>query len=341
MKKFSLFRVALIGILLAASFISYQLETRRMTQPLPGFATTDMPPELDRTQLLRDVEQLSAPQFEGRKTGTAGNRKARALIAARFASLGLSAFHAGYAQPFSFTHKSMKGLFTPGLPYATPYPDAANLIAYVPGTATPQKFLVISAHYDHLGMKNGLMHPGADDNASGVATLLALAAWFKAHPPQHSIVFAAFDAEEVGKQGAKAFMAALPFAKEQLVMNLNLDMLGHNDSNEIFASGLYHWPQLRPYLDEALKTSTVRVLSGHDRPGYQTGMIDDWTGSSDHSAFHDAGIPYLYFGVEDHADYHAATDTFANLNQRFLGKVAELVLQTARVLDRNLGRITR
>ena len=329
--------IVLFLLFAGAGTTGHALESSPMA--LPGRASVALPVQLDHAQLLADVKQLSAPEFEGRKTGSPGNLKAQQLIAQRFLQIGLTPFKAGYLQPFSFIHQSGQRAPAPNQPPETSYPSAANVLGIIAGTKNPEKILVISAHYDHLGIHQGKLHPGADDNASGVGTLLALAAWFKAHPPGHSIVFAAFDAEELGHEGAKAFMAELPFPRAQLVMNLNLDMLGHNDQNQIYVAGLYHYPQLRPYVDLAVASSTVQVLSGHDRPAGQSGMLEDWTHSSDHAAFHKAGIPFLYFGVEDHPDYHAPTDTFERLNQAFLVQVAELVLQTALALDAQLGAI--
>ncbi|HEV7815303.1 MAG TPA: M20/M25/M40 family metallo-hydrolase, partial [Janthinobacterium sp.] len=228
-----------------------------------------------------------------------------------------------------------------GQPYSTAYPDAANIIGYLPGTAAPQQFMVVSAHYDHLGIAGGKLYPGADDNASGVAAMLAMAAWFKAHPPLHSVVFAAFDAEELGLRGSRAFLEALPFPKKDLVVNLNLDMLSHNDANQIFVAGTFHYPWLKPYLEQAASRSTVQVFLGHDRSQLIAGAVEDWTDSSDHGPFHAAGIPFLYFGVADHADYHLPSDTFEHINQDFFLRVTALVIDTAALLDRNLGRIAR
>lgn len=321
--------------LAGAAFADVARETRPSSH-LPNAAETSRassPLKLDA--MLDDVRLLASIEFEGRKTGTPGNKLARQLIAGRFKALGLKAFAPGYLQPFSFTHRSMRTKTETG------YPDAANVIGYLTGTAAPEKFLVISAHYDHLGIINGVTYPGADDNASGVAALLAFAAYFKTNPPKHSILFAAFDAEEIGVRGAAAFMAAPPVSREQLVMILNMDMISQNQRNEIYVAGIHHRPWLRPYVAEAALRSPAKVFPGHDRATKLAGGAEDWTHSSDHGPFHAAGIPFLYFGVEDHPHYHQATDTFANFNQVFFGRTAQLILDMALVLDRNLGRIAR
>jgi hypothetical protein len=77
----------------------------------------------------------------------------------------------------------------------------------------------------------------------------------------------------------------------------------------------------------------VPVHLGHDRPTYLTGLIGDWTNASDHGAFHDIGIPFLYFGVEDHEDVHQPTDTSDRIDPRFLAASAETVLTTLLMAD--------
>ncbi len=88
--------------------------------------------------------------------------------------------------------------------------------------------MVVSAHYDHLGVRDGAIYHGADDNASGVAVVLALARHCQRTPWTHDVVFVAFDAEEMGLQGARAFVAAPPVAKERIALNVNLDMVSRS-----------------------------------------------------------------------------------------------------------------
>ena len=299
-------------------------------------AADQAPIAVDSARLLDDVRTLAAPEFAGRKTGTDGSRKAQAFLLSRFEALGLKHYGNSYVQPFSFTDNGKHGGKQAAKP--TEYPNAANLVGYFPGTSASQRILLISAHYDHLGLRGDKMFPGADDNASGVAAMLAMAAHFKAHPPEHTVVFAAFDGEELGLRGARAFLAALPFPKQQLAMNLNLDMVSHNDQNLIFAAGTHHYPGLKPLVEQVAKRSSVTVKLGHDiaKKGAEA---DDWTDSSDHGPFHAAGIPFLYFGVEDHPDYHAPSDTFEHINQAFFVKVAALLVDMAATLDQQLDSV--
>ena len=180
------------------------------------------------------------------------------------------------------------------------YQNARNVIGYVAGTSLPDDVFVVSAHFDHLGVIGGKVYPGADDNASGTAALLAIAAYVKAHPPLHTVVFAAFDAEELGLRGSREFVDHLPFPRERLRLDINIDEIGRADDGRLFAAGVEHTPALRSIVEAAARTSTVPVHLGHDRSQWLTGLIADWTDASDHGSFHDVGIPFLYFGVEDH-----------------------------------------
>lgn len=338
--RFRIKKRRLIGIaLVICSFIYLKIATRneasRIYLPLSKAQQT-APQLLNHSQLLEDVKTLSSPKYEGRRTGSPGNKRAQQFILARFRDFKLQPVGASFLQKFSFVHHSIKGLVLPSRKFKQFFPDATNLMASVAGVKKRSSFIVLSAHYDHVGIRNGVLYPGADDNASGVATVLSCAKYFSEHPPVHSLLFALFDAEELDLEGSEAFFKNLPVEKKQIALNINLDMVSHNDKNQIFASGTYHNPFLKQYVFNAQKHSTVTVLLGHDRPMYRAGFVEDWTGSSDHGPFHDHDIPFLYFGVEDHEDYHQPSDTFENINEKFFVGASEMILQTLLECDQRL-----
>jgi Zn-dependent M28 family amino/carboxypeptidase len=337
MKKFRTIAFSTVAVAIAYFVVAGKLEVARIGLPLAA-AATPAGPEIDAAAMLDDVRTLSSAPFAGRRTGSDGNKMAQAYLVKRFEQLGIKPFGASYAMPFSFTHKSIKGLVVPGKPYITEYPSATNLVGYIPGKEGA-RVIVVSAHYDHLGVRDGVTYPGADDNASGVAAMLQIASWFSKHPPRHTIVFAAFDAEELGLRGAQAFVAALPFAREKLSMNLNLDMVSRNDDNEIWAAGVNHTPALRDIVSSAASRSALKVKVGHDRPMLVAGSVEDWTSSSDHGPFHDAGVPFLYFGVEDHDDYHKPGDTFDKIKPAFFSQVGSLLVDVAATADQKLDAV--
>jgi hypothetical protein len=113
-------------------------------------------------------------------------------------------------------------------------------------------------------------------------------------------------------------------------------MVSRNDRDEIFAAGTYHRPSLKPIVDDAQRRSPVKILFGHDRPMTKAGMVEDWTMQSDHGVFHAAGIPFLYFGVEDHPDYHHPTDTADKIDPKFFGDVAEMLIDVVVTADKQV-----
>lgn len=275
--------------------------------------------QVDAARLLEDARALSADSMEGRGAGTKGGELARAYVARRFEAAGLAPFWASYEQSFDLPSGG-KGV---------------NLVGYVKGTKYPERLIVVTAHYDHLGVRGGQVYNGADDNASGVAALLQLAAHFGGSArPEHSLLFAALDAEELGLVGARALVKKLKAEKRDVALDVNLDMVGHSERGELYAAGTYHTPALRPTLERVAASAPVKLLIGHDRP--EQGH-DDWTSQSDQYAFHKAGIPFVYFGVEDHRDYHKPTDDFDTLTRDFFVGAAETILRSVTALDAALG----
>lgn len=316
--------------------VATRAERHAIAAQRPTVAGSPPAGRVDRAELMRVVQALAAPSLEGRRTGTAGGRQARRFIEDEFRRIGLMPAAGSYDEPFSFVHSSVKGFLLPGRPWKTSYPDAANVIAIQAGARPQARTLVVSAHYDHLGQQQGLLYPGADDNASGVAVMLAVARYVHAHPPAHRVLFAAFDAEELGLEGAKAFMRRPPVPVSTLALDINFDMVSRNDRDEIFAAGTYHTPSLKPIVDEAQRRSPVKIRFGHDRPATSAGMVEDWTLESDHGVFHQAGVPFLYFGVEDHPDYHQPGDTADKIDPIFFGNVAEMLVDVVVTADATL-----
>ncbi len=330
-RRLSFIALAFLAYMLGATF----LEKRSIGGQAPRVAAAGVR-RVSREVLLSDLKALSSIDMEGRKTGTAGGLKARAYVVERFRAIGLKPAAAGYVQPFSFLHTSIRGLFLPGRPFRTSYRDAANVLGTVPGSAPQADTLVISAHYDHLGRRGGDLYPGADDNASGVSALLSAATFFAANPPAHPMLFASFDAEELGLRGSKTFVASRPAGLSHIALNINLDMVSRNPDNEIFASGTWKEPALRRVLTDVQKAAEVKILFGHDRPMWRAGFVENWTTQSDHGSFHEAGIPFLYFGVADHDDYHRPTDTPERIDPVFFGNVADMVVEALVQLDRRI-----
>lgn len=270
-------------------------------------------------QLLKDVETLSSDAYEGRKTGTKGSEMARTYLINRLKDIGLKPHPGlnGYEQAFEIKGRN-----------GAPAIQGKNIIAYIPGKT--ENVIVISAHYDHIGVIKDEVYNGADDNASGVAGLLQFAKYFTKNKPNNTLIFAIFDAEEMGLQGAKAFVATPPVALDKIKLNINMDMISHNDNGELYASGTFKYPELKPFL--ITTNPKLKLLLGHDDP--KLGRENDWTNQSDQGAFNAKNIPFIYFGVEDHKDYHKASDEYQNINKTFFVDAANAIQEVIVNIDK-------
>jgi Zn-dependent M28 family amino/carboxypeptidase len=324
---------------LARSFLLGVVVATLSTAAFPGVqvrSSTTSTSYVNRGQLMRDVATLSSPAFEGRGPGTPGGLKAREWLVGEFRSAGLSAAGTdNFLQPFSLAARETTS--RPGGTTGVPGSSSANVVGRIPGRGATPKLILVTAHYDHLGLRNGVLYPGADDNASGVAALLAAARYFARNPPRHPMMFVAFDAEEIGLRGARAFLSSGLVTPEEIGLLVNLDMVSRSSANEIFAAGTAHSPWLTPLLEEVQGRSAITIRLGHDRAGSAAGGLEDWTHQSDHGVFHDAGVPFVYFGVEDHPDNHEPTDTLERINPRFYGDVADMIVEALRTFDQHIN----
>lgn len=278
-------------------------------------------------QALEDVRILSADDMEGRAPGTPGSAKARAYIVERFNAIGVVPLTASFEQTFSFTPEGEAEM------------TGINVVGQIPGTAGDGKVIVVTAHYDHFGVVDGEVWNGADDNASGVAGLLAIAAALSAEPPLHTTIFAVLDAEELGFFGAYALVDDPSLSLADVGLNINLDMISKNATGEIYAAGGSHNASIKTLLDQLAATTPVTVLQGHDSAA-QNDILEDWTELSDHVAFYQSGLPWLYFGVEDHPEYHQPTDDFATIPQDFFRGSVTTMIAAFRLFDHNLQSVT-
>jgi len=271
-------------------------------------------PMLPKDSLLAHVAELASDEYQGREVEQKGNRKAAEYILKRFEAIGLKTFEDSYVHSFPFYNRFTRKAY-----------QGRNLIGYLPGTKYAKQYIVLSAHYDHVGIKKGEIYNGADDNASGVGALIEIARYIQANPLEFSLIIVAFDAEEVGLRGADAFTEEPPVPLDSILININLDMISRNTNEEIYICGTSYTPALRPPLERLAEAAPIKVSFGHEAP--EAKGANDWTNASDHGKFHQKGIPFLYFGVEDHADYHQPTDDFNRIMPDFYHQVAELVLR--------------
>ena len=216
-----------------------------------------------------------------------------------------------------------------------------NVVGLLPGTvpALADETVVIGAHYDHLGRGGrssmdskliGQIHNGADDNASGVAGVLELAAAFARDPAprKRGYLFIAFAAEELGLNGS-AWWASHPTRPiDKVIAMLNMDMIGRVRNNQIILGGIGTSPSFPALVDAAAKAAGLELKS--TRSGY---------GASDHTSFYVKNVPVLFFFSGLHSDYHRPTDDWDRINAAGATKVLAMVYDIASQLDDRDGRL--
>ncbi len=272
--------------------------------------------------LLNDLRVLSSDDMQGRGVDTPGGDKARTFIVERFKASGISPVGDSYLEPFVYGARRVHGV---------------NVVGEIPGRRTSRRYVVIGAHYDHLGVRRGVIYNGADDNASGTAALFSIAAYFKAHPPENSLLFVAFDAEEAGLKGSEAFVAAPPVDRSAIIVDVNLDMIGREADNRLFAVGAHQNPFLKTYIESVASKAPVKLIMGHDDPTRRD--VEDWSDDSDHASFQRARIPAIYIGVEDYAQHHRPTDDYETMSLDFYVRAVETSILLIDTFDKNLDSI--
>ena len=214
--------------------------------------------------------------------------------------------------------------------------DVFNVVAYLPGTAPGH--IVIGAHYDHLGAgeqyslapeKIGTVHPGADDSASGVAGVLAMARYFGSHPkPARGILFVAFAGEELGLLGSTHYVNHPLLPIDQASLMINMDMIGRIKDKKVMVGGAPVGSGVRSVLD-ALGPKYDLDLDLSDATVY---------GSSDHTSFKARRVPTLFFFTGLHADYHRPTDTWEKIEVQSTIRLLKLIADLTAIVAAPSGK---
>lgn len=212
-----------------------------------------------------------------------------------------------------------------------------NVCAYLPGET--EEYVILGAHFDHLGLgqqssmapdlAGKAIHHGADDNASGAAGLLELAAWFAAQPKQkRGLLFLAFSGEELGLIGSNYYVnhPLLPLGKA--VAMINMDMIGRIKDGRVYVGGTGTGDTLQALLDQARAGSRLH-FDYSDQGGY---------GSSDHFSFTTKQVPVLFFFSGLHADYHKPSDTWDKIDAASAAEMLQVVARAATALASSPGR---
>ncbi|SFI40389.1 M28 family peptidase [Planctomicrobium piriforme] len=259
------------------------------------------------------ISYLAAAEREGRRND--GKVEARDYIVGRFQAAGLSPL-------FDGSWRQVVPARTEG--GGEEGQSGENMGAFVPGTDAVLKdeWIVINAHYDHLGVWRGQVYPGADDNASGVSMLLEVARQISAKPLKRSVAFVAFDFEESLLWGSRWFIGHTPMEVEQIKLSVTADMisrsLGGLGLPTVFLMGAEHSEVVRTTVQETPTPEGLEVAQlGVDMIGTR----------SDYGPFRDQRIPFLFFSTGEHPDYHTPRDTPERVDCDKAGRVCTLILQ--------------
>ncbi len=278
-------------------------------------------------QLQVDVVFLASNLLEGREAGKTGEQMAGRYIATRFEQIGLEPKGVGgsWFHPFEFQHNTN--------PHATTGGETRtgrNIVGYIDNRAA--NTVVIGAHYDHLGMGipgtslhvgEPSVHNGADDNASGVASLLYLAEYLKnSKLKNNNYLFLAFSAEELGLVGSKKFIENPSFGLQNANYMLNMDMVGRLNDEKVLA---INGAGTSPTWKDELSKITVN--------GIKIKTTDSGVGPSDHTSFYLKDMPVLHFFTGQHTDYHKPSDDSELVNYEGIQDVSDFIAKLIENLD--------
>lgn len=216
--------------------------------------------------------------------------------------------------------------------------QSENVIGYIKGSAKPSEVVVVSAHYDHLGIINGEIYNGADDDASGTSTMLELAEAFSlaakdGYTPKRSILFLANSGEEKGLLGSNYYVRNPLFPLSHTIVNLNIDMVGRVDEkhsknpNYVYLIGSDKLSQDLHNLSEGVNRKSTKL-----ELDYTYNAENDpnrYYYRSDHYNFAKNGIPVIFYFNGTHGDYHQPTDTVEKIKFDKMKKIADLIFLTA------------
>ena len=224
-----------------------------------------------------------------------------------------------------------------------------NVVAIIPGAEIPEEYIVISAHLDHVGVKNGQIYNGADDDGSGNVAMLEIAEAFQMavnenNRPKRSIIFLHVTGEEKGLLGSRYYTENPLYPLENTVANLNIDMIGRLDPKRVNKDPNYIYLIGSDKLSNELHEVSERINRTY------TNLILDYTFNadndpnrfyyrSDHYNFAKNNIPVIFYFNGTHEDYHQPTDTADKINYDILQKRTKLIFHTAWELANMPNRI--
>lgn len=293
-------------------------------------------------ELKEHLYIFASDEFEGRDTGEPGQKKAAEYLKEQYKKMKIPSPYGGddYYQEIPDTY------FRGGIK------SSENVLAYIKGTEKPDEIVVLSAHYDHVGIDyNGNVFNGADDDGSGTVSLLEIAQAFKkakkdGHGPKRSILFLHVTGEEKGLYGSRFYTENPVFPLENTVTDLNIDMIGRVDkahqgegkSNYIYLIGSDRLSTDLHNLSEEVNAKYTKL--DLDYTYNAKNDPNRFYFRSDHYNFAKHDIPIIFYFNGVHEDYHKITDTPDKIDYDLLAKRAQLVFYTAWEVANRSERLT-
>lgn len=291
--------------------------------------------------LKKHLYIVASDEMEGRNTGSKGQKKAGEYLIGEYKKNKISFPKKadGFYQKVPSEYMSKN--FSPKLN------DSENIWAFIEGSEKPEEILVISAHYDHVGMKNGEVYNGADDDGSGTVALLEIAqAFMKAkrdgYGPKRSILFLHVTGEEHGLHGSRYYSENPLFPIENTIADINIDMIGRRDidhkdtNNYVYVIGSDRLSTDLHNINEAANKKYVNLDLD-----YKYNDLNDpnrFYYRSDHYNFAKKGIPSIFYFNGVHEDYHQPGDEPQKIEYDALAKRTQLAFVTAWELANRLNR---
>jgi hypothetical protein len=329
MKKLS-FIVATTFLLISCS-TNKSVVVNRIDKPLD---LTKYMNTINETSLSKNLHVIASDEMEGRNTGEAGQKKAGLYLIEQYKTLGIKNPPGTVDYYQKVPSEFMKRGFAPKLG------DSENIWAYIPGAEKPEEIIVISAHYDHIGMKNGEVYNGADDDGSGTVSLLEIAKAFmeakkEGFAPKRSILFLHVTGEEHGLHGSRYYSENPLFPIKNTVADINIDMVGRRDTigshkengKYVYVIGSDRLSSELHAINEEMNTKYVGLqldYTYNDRKD-----PNQFYFRSDHYNFAKKGIPSIFFFNGTHEDYHGANDTADKIEYDLLAMRVKLAFTLA------------
>lgn len=297
--------------------------------------------EITAADLKKNLYVIASDEMEGRDTGSPGQKKAGEYMINYYKALGISypkALGSYYQKvPADFMKKRGGGNL----------PDSENILAFIEGSEKPEEIVVVSAHYDHVGTKNGVVYNGADDDGSGTVGVMEIAKAFQSakkagNGPKRSILFLHVTGEEHGLFGSEYYTDNPVFPLANTVVDLNIDMIGRDDPENrgkqyVYVIGSEMLSSELKVINEAANrnTNNLELNYKYDDPNDTQRLYY----RSDHYNFAKNNVPVAFFFDGIHEDYHKPTDDVEKIDYELLKKRTQLVFATAWEIANRPARI--